>query len=46
MGFMMFQELFFIFFPGFHLSGTVKEPANGLFPEQEKVYKVSVNFDR
>ncbi|XP_014778427.1 zinc finger SWIM domain-containing protein 5 [Octopus bimaculoides] len=31
---------------GFHLSGTVTEPANPLYSEPEKTYKVSISFDR
>ena len=32
---------------GFHLSGTVTEPANPLFSgETDKLYKVSISFDR
>lgn len=31
---------------GFHLSGIVREPGSGLFPDQEKVFKASVSFDR
>ncbi|KAL3868641.1 hypothetical protein ACJMK2_041424 [Sinanodonta woodiana] len=31
---------------GFHLSGTVTEPANPLFSEPEKEYQVSISFDR
>lgn len=34
------------FLPGFHLSGTVTEPANPLYSEPEKTYKVSISFDR
>jgi len=32
---------------GFHLSGTVKDNnADGLYSEQERHFRVSVNFDR
>ena len=31
---------------GFHLSGTIKEAANPLYSEPEKVYQVSISFDR
>ncbi|XP_070195342.1 zinc finger SWIM domain-containing protein 5-like [Littorina saxatilis] len=31
---------------GFHLSGTVTEPSNPLYSQPEKVYKVSISFDR
>ncbi|XP_064605043.1 zinc finger SWIM domain-containing protein 5-like [Liolophura sinensis] len=31
---------------GFHLSGTVTEPANPLYSEPERDYKVSISFDR
>ncbi|GAB1609147.1 finger SWIM domain-containing 5-like [Argonauta hians] len=31
---------------GFHLSGTVTEPANPLYSEPEKTFKVSISFDR
>ncbi|XP_071117223.1 zinc finger SWIM domain-containing protein 5-like [Haliotis cracherodii] len=31
---------------GFHLSGTITEPAKPLFSEPEKPYQVSISFDR
>ncbi|KAK0052119.1 zinc finger SWIM domain-containing protein 5-like isoform X1 [Biomphalaria pfeifferi] len=31
---------------GFHLSGSVTEPSNPLLTQPEKVYKVSISFDR
>ena len=31
---------------GFHLSGTVTEPSNPLYSQPEKLYKVSISFDR
>ena len=32
--------------PGFHLSGTVTEPASPLFSQPERVNQVSISFDR
>ncbi|GFR94922.1 zinc finger SWIM domain-containing protein 5 [Elysia marginata] len=31
---------------GFHLSGSVTEPSNPLLTQPEKIFKVSINFDR
>ncbi|KAL4235965.1 Zinc finger SWIM domain-containing protein 6 [Mactra antiquata] len=31
---------------GFHLSGTVREPASPLFSQPERVFQVSISFDR
>ncbi|XP_077981379.1 zinc finger SWIM domain-containing protein 5-like [Glandiceps talaboti] len=31
---------------GFHLSGTVTEPGNQLYSEPDRVYRVSISFDR
>lgn len=35
-----------VFFSGFHLSGTVTEPASPLFSQPERVNQVSISFDR
>jgi len=36
-----------VMWAGFHLSGTVKDNStDGLYSEQDRCFRVSVNFDR
>ena len=42
----VFIDMVFFFILGFHLSGNVKEPANPIYSEPEKEYRVSISFDR